>query len=58
MKFSVVRHIDKLGRICIPMDFRKSFGISEDTKIIIEETNDGIILKVVNDHIVKSKKET
>ena len=58
MKFSVVRHTDKLGRICIPMDFRKSFGISEDTKIIIEETNDGIILKVVNDHIVKSKKET
>ena len=58
MKFSVVRHIDKLGRICIPMDFRKSFGISEDTKITIEETKDGIILKVVNDHIVKSKKET
>jgi AbrB family looped-hinge helix DNA binding protein len=46
MKLEIIRHIDKLGRICIPMDFRKSFGIKEDTLIIVEETKEGVMLKV------------
>ena len=46
MKFAIIRHMDKLGRICIPKDFRKSFKITEETEIVIEETKEGIILKV------------
>ena len=46
MKFAIIRHMDKLGRICIPKDFRKSFNLTEETEIVIEETKEGIILKV------------
>ena len=46
MKVAIIRHMDKLGRICIPKDFRKSFNITEETEIVIEETKEGIILKV------------
>lgn len=46
MKFEIIRHVDRLGRICIPKDFRKSFGITEETEIIVEETKEGIMLKI------------
>lgn len=45
MKLEVIRQMDKLGRICIPKDFRKTFGITEDTHLFIAATEDGILLK-------------
>lgn len=49
MKLEVIRHIDGLGRICIPKDFRRSFEITEETEIILEVTDVGIMLKVKNE---------
>lgn len=48
MKLEIVRHIDDLGRICIPKDFRIFFGITPKTDILIEETENGIVLRLRN----------
>ena len=45
MGLEVIRQMDKLGRICIPIDFRKSFGITDESKILITLTDEGILLK-------------
>ena len=45
MKFEVVRYIDKLGRICIPIDVRRAMGVTEQSAIIIEVTADGVLLR-------------
>ncbi len=45
MKLEVIRQVDKLGRICIPIDFRKSFGVDEDSEILVTVTDEGILLK-------------
>ena len=41
----VVRHIDRLGRIVLPMELRKVFGIKQDDPIEIYVDEDKIILK-------------
>lgn len=58
MKLEVIRHIDKVGRICLPKDFRKSFDITEDTQIIIEEVPEGILLRVKSLSISVKKNQT
>lgn len=45
MGLEVIRQMDKLGRICIPIDFRKSFEINDETRILITLTDEGILLK-------------
>ena len=35
MELEIIRHFDKLGRIVIPVDFRRSMGITEDTEILL-----------------------
>ena len=40
MKFEVIRHFDKLGRIVIPIDFRKAFGITENTQVFISRNEE------------------
>ncbi len=45
MKFEIIRKIDKLGRLCIPKDFRKSLKITEKSEILITVTEEGILLK-------------
>lgn len=45
MKLEIIRHLDKLGRICIPMDFRRSMGITEQSELLVTITDEGILLK-------------
>ena len=55
MKLEVIRHLDELGRIVIPKDFRKSLGISTDTEILITMTDEGILLRKKDEVEVKEK---
>ncbi len=45
MKLEIIRQIDKLGRICIPIDVRKSIGIDKNSEIILTMTEEGILIK-------------
>lgn len=42
-KIGVKKDIDSLGRICIPKEFRKLFGMERTVELVI--TNDGILIK-------------
>lgn len=41
----IIRRIDVLGRIVIPKEIRRTYGISDGTPIEIFTTSDGIMLK-------------
>ena len=41
----IVRRIDKNGRIVLPIDLRKNFGIGDGEEILIGEINGYITLK-------------
>ena len=42
---SITRKIDKLGRIVLPIDFRKSMGLEINSEICMEIDDDEIRLK-------------
>ncbi len=39
ISFKVIREIDKLGRVVIPSDLRKTYGLKPNDKLIIEATD-------------------
>ena len=41
----IVRHMDDLGRICLPMELRRTFNIKESDPLEIYVDGDQIILK-------------
>jgi bifunctional DNA-binding transcriptional regulator/antitoxin component of YhaV-PrlF toxin-antitoxin module len=41
----IVRRIDKLGRIVIPMEFRREYSINDDAKLEIMLYENGIFIK-------------
>ena len=41
----VARKIDKLGRIVLPMDFRKALGLEGEAEVIIGVHGDAITVK-------------
>jgi len=41
----IVRRVDELGRLVIPKELRKTYGLPEDTPIEIFTDNDSIILR-------------
>lgn len=43
----VERKIDKLGRIVLPMDFRKALGLKEEESVCISVSADAITIKAV-----------
>ena len=43
-----VRNVDDLGRIQIPKDIRKQFGIKEGQPLEFVITEEGLLLKKVN----------
>ena len=51
--FKIIRKIDSLGRILIPMDIRRAFNINSGDDIEINITGDSILIKKS-----ESKKET
>ncbi|MBP3436481.1 MAG: hypothetical protein J6K61_01060 [Clostridia bacterium] len=42
-KIGIRREIDKMGRICIPIEMRKLFKLENEVKIQI--TNEGVLIK-------------
>ncbi len=42
-KVGIVKEIDKLGRIVIPMDLRKRYGLADRVEVIA--TKEGILIK-------------
>ena len=51
MKLEIIRHFDKLGRIVIPKDFRRSMGVTTETDILISVTDEGILIRKKEDAI-------
>lgn len=49
MKLEIIRHLDKLGRIVIPKDFRRSMGVTTETDILISVSDEGILLRTRED---------
>ena len=45
----IVRHIDSLGRIVVPREYRKSLGIKVEDSLEMILTKEGILIKVAND---------
>ena len=41
-----MKYIDRIGRIVIPMDLRKKYGLLEGAKIEFLEADDGISIKI------------
>ena len=41
----IIRNTDNLGRIVLPKELRKTFGISPDTPLEIFTDNDAIVLR-------------
>ena len=44
----IVRNMDSLGRIVIPKEFRRVFGLKENEAIEILATEEGILLRLPN----------
>ena len=44
----VIRRVDDLGRVVVPKEARRKFGITEGTQMEIFTISDGIILKKYN----------
>ena len=41
----IIRRIDDLGRVVVPRDLRKSFGLQEGTPLEVCATEEGILFK-------------
>lgn len=41
----IVRRVDSLGRLVIPMELRRTFGIKEEDPMEIFTTEDGILIR-------------
>lgn len=44
MAITIMRQIDALGRIVIPKDLRKQYGITNGDKIYFDACDDGILI--------------
>lgn len=52
--YSIIRRIDDLGRICIPKEMRRNFGIKEGDALQIELREGEIVIRKYN---ISDKKE-
>ncbi len=44
----IEKEIDSLGRILIPIKIRHKLGLSENSKVLISMTSDGVFIKPSN----------
>ena len=44
----IVRNVDSLGRVTLPKEYRRLFGLNENDKVEILATDQGILLRVPN----------
>ena len=52
-KIGIRRELDKLGRICIPIEMRRLFNLEDEVELLV--TKDGVLLR--NPKYVLVKKE-
>jgi AbrB family looped-hinge helix DNA binding protein len=45
MRGAMVRRVDDLGRLCLPVEMRKSLGLDTGSPVTITPTEDGLILR-------------
>ena len=48
MKIMICRQIDKLGRLIIPADLRKQYGLKPGSKVFFSAYRDGILIRSVD----------
>ena len=53
-KIGTIKEVDKLGRIVIPKDLRKRYGITTEVEIIT--TKEGLILRSPDYVLIKKEK--
>ena len=47
--FVFIREVDRLGRICLPIEMRRAYDMENGAKVVITTTPDGIFLRCLND---------
>ena len=47
MKYKIMRKIDKLGRIVLPMDFRKALGLEKEAEVNVSIIGNTITIKSI-----------
>ena len=45
---AVIRKIDRLGRIVLPMDYRKALGLGQEEKVVLSIENNAITVRGSN----------
>lgn len=55
-EIGVIKEFDKLGRIVIPKELRKRYGLKENVEIIA--INEGLLLKSPEYYLVKKEKQS
>ena len=48
-QYGIVRKIDKIGRLVIPIEYYKKLGISREDEVEIFSTNDEIVIRKYNE---------
>ncbi len=48
----IVREIDRLGRVVIPIEFRNSLGLDNESPVEITAANDRIIIKKLREKCI------
>ena len=56
MEIRIIRKIDKLGRIVIPMDVRKTLGLSSEDEVEITVKENAVILRKSTEESAENKK--
>ena len=54
-KIGVIKEIDNLGRLQIPIEIRKRLGLSNTVELVM--TNDGLLIKSAEYKLVKIENE-
>ena len=44
MRIGIIRKVDKLGRITIPIELRKFYGFEAGKEVSIIDTDDGVLI--------------
>ncbi|MBR2884767.1 MAG: AbrB/MazE/SpoVT family DNA-binding domain-containing protein [Clostridia bacterium] len=44
MRVGIRRNIDNLGRITIPVSFRRSYGLEKGQEVAIADTDEGVLI--------------
>ena len=47
--FMYIRPVDRLGRICLPIEMRRAYDMERGAQVVITTTPDGIFLRQIDD---------